>query len=59
MNIHDDDIGAHITLTVGVAREINCDNDELMNALDEAQAPVFGGERKRSFVIVEIIPGGV
>lgn len=32
------------------------DDDEVYSWLDEAQSPVFSGEKRRMFLVVEIMP---
>jgi hypothetical protein len=60
MNIPDDDIiGDTVTMTVTKARVVidtAAVPDELLEAFDEAQGPVFAGEKKSTFVIIEIVP---
>jgi hypothetical protein len=53
MNIPDDDIAQVISLTVTEARDLD-DVTILLEAIDEAQADVFTGEKKVSYVVIEI-----
>jgi hypothetical protein len=57
MNINDDDLEL-VTLTVEQVRDMagNVPNAELDGALDNMQGAVFGGDKPKSYVVIEIVP---
>jgi hypothetical protein len=58
MNLPDDDIEV-LTLTIDQARKVDRVGehellDQIFEAIDKAQAAVFSGEKKRTYVLIEI-----
>jgi hypothetical protein len=55
----DDDNVFHMSATAEEVRKWveGEETEHLQNVLDEAQAPVFGGERKTVYVVIEITGG--
>lgn len=60
MNVPDDDLEL-VSITVTKARAAGEGGEDdpiaaIIDALDTAQAPVFGDDKKKTYVVIEIVP---